>query len=406
MKKCFLLVLGFSLLSGAVFAQLNVNSQGRAIFGHRAVSTAITIEDLSGTSNNIYYPFRITRNTNDVVTLSRDNSYGMQFLPYGGVAIGYNLQANNTASYIPLTIYGSDFAGAIHVDHPGDYATAVRVRNVSSSGSSSSAYSFASSVGNASPNFYVTTDGRVFSGNSFLTSDVRLKNKIETIESPLDKVLQLRGVTYYTDLYKEDSAKQAEEKELSNEELYEVLKQRSPDITPEIIKQMKEEKSRKQMGVIAQEVEKIIPEVVRTREDGLKAVAYSEMIGLLIEAIKEQQVLIDNQNLKIAAIEGNQLRSAGATGLTSDLIAACALAQNTPNPFTEQTEIKYFVAPGAKNAFICIFDMQGKMLQKLDAQVGQNSLFIEGSKLEAGMYLYSLVVDGQEVDTKRMILTK
>ena len=401
-NNILLLTLGLSLLSGAVSAQLTVNNQGRSIFGHRTTSTAITIEDLSGTSSNIYYPFRITRSTNDIVTLSRDNSFGMQFVPYGGVVIGYNLPTHNTGSYIPLTIYGSDFAGAIQVDHPGDYNTAVRVRDVSGSGSSSSAYSFASSIGNASPNFYVTSDGRVFSSNNFLTSDVRLKSKIETIESPLEKVLQLRGVTYYTDLSKEDS----KEKELSNEELYEALKQRSPDVTPEIIKQMKEERSRKQMGIIAQEVEKVIPEVVRTREDGLKAVAYSEMIGLLIEAIKEQQVLIDNQNLKIAAIENSQLRSAGATGLVSDLIAACALAQNTPNPFTEQTEIKYYVTAGAKNAYICIFDMQGKMLQKLDAQTGQNSLFIEGSKLEAGMYLYSLVVDGQEVDTKRMILTR
>jgi len=50
--------------------------------------------------------------------------------------------------------------------------------------------------------------------------------------------------------------------------------------------------------------------------------------------------------------------------------------------------------------------MQGKMLQKLDVTSGQNSLFIEGSKLDAGMYLYSLIVDGQEVNTKKMRLTK
>ena len=401
-KNIFLLILGFSLLSGAVSAQMTIN-QGRAIFGHRAVSTAITIEDLSGTSNSIYYPFRITRNTHDVVSFSRNNDFSMQFTPYGGVAIGKNLPANNTCTgYVPLVIYGTDHAGAIQVYHPEAYSVAIRV-NGSSEYGVSAPYSFASSVGYSSPNFYVTTDGRVFSGSSFLTSDVRLKSKIETIESPLEKVLQLRGVSYYT---KEDSERKSGEKELSNEELYEVLKQRTPDVTPAIIQQMREEKSRKQMGIIAQEVEKVIPEVVRTREDGLKTVAYNEIIGLLIEAIKEQQVLIDNQNLKIAAISGNQLRSAEATGLVSDLIAACALAQNTPNPFTEQTEIKYYVASGAKTAFICIFDMQGQLLQKLDAQIGQNSLLIEGSKLEAGMYLYSLIVDGQEVDTKRMILTK
>jgi len=82
------------------------------------------------------------------------------------------------------------------------------------------------------------------------------------------------------------------------------------------------------------------------------------------------------------------------------------LAQNTPNPFTVQTEIKYFVANGVKEAYICIYDIQGKMLKKISAVPGQNSITIQSSTLAAGMYLYSLVVDGQEADAKRMILTK
>jgi len=82
------------------------------------------------------------------------------------------------------------------------------------------------------------------------------------------------------------------------------------------------------------------------------------------------------------------------------------LTQNIPNPFTVQTEIKYYVANGVKEAYICIYDMQGKMLKKISAAPGQNSIMIQGSTLAAGMYLYSLVVDGQEIDAKRMILTK
>jgi len=85
---------------------------------------------------------------------------------------------------------------------------------------------------------------------------------------------------------------------------------------------------------------------------------------------------------------------------------AGVLSQNAPNPFTKQTEIKYFVATGVKEAYICIYDLQGKTLQKISAAPGQNSIMIQSSTLPAGMYLYSLVVDGQEVDTKRMILAK
>jgi len=84
----------------------------------------------------------------------------------------------------------------------------------------------------------------------------------------------------------------------------------------------------------------------------------------------------------------------------------CVLSQNAPNPFTKQTEIKYFVATSAKEAYICIYDLQGKILQKISVTPGQSSITIQGSTLKAGMYLYSLLIDVQEVDTKRMILTK
>jgi len=96
----------------------------------------------------------------------------------------------------------------------------------------------------------------------------------------------------------------------------------------------------------------------------------------------------------------------GTMGVVNPVVAQCVLYQNTPNPFTHQTEIKFQVAPGVKEAYICIFNMQGKMLQKINAATGQNSVIIQGSTLQAGMYLYSLVADRQEVDTKRMILTK
>ena len=50
---------------------------------------------------------------------------------------------------------------------------------------------------------------------------------------------------------------------------------------------------KKKIGLIAQEVELIIPEVVRTGDDGLKGIEYQNLVGLLIEAIKEQQKQIN-----------------------------------------------------------------------------------------------------------------
>jgi hypothetical protein len=56
--------------------------------------------------------------------------------------------------------------------------------------------------------------------------------------------------------------------------------------------------------VIAQEVEEVLPEVVEDGLDGFKSVAYGNMVGLLIEAIKEQQKQIDA--LKMHIVEGHE----------------------------------------------------------------------------------------------------
>ena len=58
-----------------------------------------------------------------------------------------------------------------------------------------------------------------------------------------------------------------------------------------------------QIGVIAQEVEDIFPELVFTNEDGYKAVAYDKLSAVLIEAIKEQQKIISDQEDRIARLE-------------------------------------------------------------------------------------------------------
>jgi exopolysaccharide biosynthesis protein len=47
------------------------------------------------------------------------------------------------------------------------------------------------------------------------------------------------------------------------------------------------------VGVIAQEVEKVVPEVVATNADGYKSVSYGNLVGVLIEAVKSQQTQID-----------------------------------------------------------------------------------------------------------------
>jgi len=98
----------------------------------------------------------------------------------------------------------------------------------------------------------ISTLGTVTALNVVATSDMRLKNNVTTIDSAVEKVLKLRGV-YFNHLQIE----------------------------------------KRNLGVIAQEIEEILPEVVHTDSDGMKSVAYGNIVGLLIEAIKEQQEQIN-----------------------------------------------------------------------------------------------------------------
>ncbi len=61
----------------------------------------------------------------------------------------------------------------------------------------------------------------------------------------------------------------------------------------------------KQIGVIAQDVEKIVPELVQTAADGIKSVDYVKMIPVLIEAMKEQQKMIDALKAEVELLKKN-----------------------------------------------------------------------------------------------------
>ena len=127
------------------------------------------------------------------------------------------------------------------------------------------------------------------------------------------------------------------------------------------------------------------------------------MIPLLVQTINDL-------NSRIATLEndGNILPRRSATLDIEDtgIISKASLMQNTPNPFSSQTQIRFTLPDDTKNAYIYIFDMTGKMKKQIPINSAMESVTINGYELPAGIYLYSLVVNGQEIDTKRMILSK
>jgi len=57
------------------------------------------------------------------------------------------------------------------------------------------------------------------------------------------------------------------------------------------------------VGVIAQEVEEVLPQLVQDRDNGYKAVKYDKLVALLIEGIKEQQQHIDNLTIQVEELK-------------------------------------------------------------------------------------------------------
>jgi len=100
----------------------------------------------------------------------------------------------------------------------------------------------------------------------------------------------------------------------------------------------------------------------------------------------------------------------GVTGINSTVsdFEVSELYQNMPNPFKENTVIRYSLGERVQSATIYIYNLSGVQLvaYELPINSGKSTLEISGDKLDAGQYLYTLVTDGMEVDTKKMLLTK
>jgi len=88
-------------------------------------------------------------------------------------------------------------------------------------------------------------------------------------------------------------------------------------------------------------------------------------------------------------------------------ISSSFLFQNKPNPYTEKTIIEFEIDEKSSTSSIIIFNMQGAFIKSIPIVLkGKGQITINGYEFAAGMYLYSLIVDNKEIDTKRMILIK
>ncbi len=230
-----------------------------------------------------------------------------------------------------------------------------------------------------------------------LTSDVSFKTGIDTISNPLFVISQLKPKTFYFDtnnVYRMNFS------------------------------------SRKQYGLVAQDVELILPELVSstqkpaevdsagnivTNSVTFKNLNYNAFIGILIAGMQKQQKQIAKQDSLIHELlvtmnsccsMGSRTSENGVTKIDVELsnTDAIVLNQNVPNPFAEQTTISYNIPQNVSFAQILFYDINGRQIKAVDIhKKGKGQLNVFANDLSNGVYSYTLIVDGKIFETKKMI---
>lgn len=160
--------------------------------------------------------------------------------------------------------------------------------------------------------------------------------------------------------------------------------------------------SKKHYGISAEQLEDIYPDLVYEDADGNKSINYVEMIPLLLQSINELNAKIDNLEK-----QNNNLRtrSSGLNEVTN--MSDITISQNKPNPFNNTTSIKTNIPETANIASIFVYNLSGKQIKQIEiTDKGEATIIISASDFDAGMYIYSLIVDNKVIDSKRMIVTK
>jgi Chaperone of endosialidase/Secretion system C-terminal sorting domain len=210
-------------------------------------------------------------------------------------------------------------------------------------------------------------NGFMTSQGSLISSDRRFKKDIQPIGKAMELVRQLQGTTY-------------------NFRQSEFPTRNFP--------------TGNQFGFIAQDVEKVLPEIAAENSDGFYTVNYTMLIPILTEAVKEQDKTITDLRTEMAELRSvvNDLK---ANQQPADL-TGYRLDQNTPNPANGVATIRYAMPKNTVGARITVYDLTGRTLKSFVLSATEGEITLNASELGSGLYLYDLQVGGRQILERKM----
>ncbi len=257
------------------------------------------------------------------------------------------------------------------------------------------------------PNYAGFFNGDVFISDAYGPSDANLKTNIQDVFNALNIIDQLMPKTFEFD-------------QLAYPSLY--------------------LDSGNQFGLIAQDVQNVLPELVNNNVhppifDSIGnqiappieflGLDYEEFIPILIAGMKEQQAMIDSLALELSSMQNclnnagicntnlrtpeqnsqvEQQRLANSIDVKLRNGEIIVLNQNVPNPFAEKTIITYFIPESIGKAQIHFYNNEGGLINTVEIKErGNGQINVYADDLSSGIYTYSLIADGRFISTKRMV---
>lgn len=255
---------GFSQFNNNVTLNGNLSVYGNLSYLNTdvTVTSALSVVCNDNELAALYVAQRNTTPDQIVAVFFRETSFNPILTVKDGPLVGINMTPTDTYGSTYSSKYSLVVNGGAYFNGAALASTASYVVNTGSSGNI--ALSSGSGEVVIQANFGAPTDSVTINGalkvtqdiTAFSTSDINLKDNVVPITNPIKKLNKISGNTF-------------------------TWNNKSPY------------NGKEDVGVIAQEVEQVIPEAVITRDDGVKAVQYDKIIPLLIECIKEQQKTID-----------------------------------------------------------------------------------------------------------------
>ena len=231
-----------------------------------------------------------------------------------------------------------------------------------------------------SPSFKLDVNGTIRMNTQVLTSDSTLKRDIKPILNIASSLYQLQPYQFRRKSEFYEIGLSVEERKYNQEEVID---------------------NRIYFGLMAQEVQKVFPNLVYADSSGVLSVDYVSFIPLMLQELKNQRnefVLLKEE------IQKNQTSSTASLQIKDERFSN-KLFQNYPNPANDYTSIKCTIDLDATEANLYIYDSGGSLIEKqIINERGEAYVQLDTQNYPSGMYCYFLVIDGVPNDSKQLIV--